>query len=78
MQRSYITRTAVLAIGTVALAWGQTLSATEVIKQQIEFYQSKILPVLADKCFKCHSGGEDKLKGSLSVETKEGDRKSVV
>jgi hypothetical protein len=71
MQRSYITRTAVLALGTLALAWGQTLSATEVIKQQIEFYETKILPVLADKCYKCHSGAEDKLKGSLSLETKE-------
>ena len=71
MQRTKLKKAATLVLGTAALVWGQTLSATEVIKQQLEFYEAKILPVLADKCFKCHSGGEDKLKGSLSVETKE-------
>ena len=39
---------------------------------QIEFFESKIRPVLANECYKCHSAGAPKLKGKLHLDTREG------
>ncbi|MBI3877580.1 MAG: PSD1 domain-containing protein [Verrucomicrobia bacterium] len=38
----------------------------------IEFFEKKIRPVLADKCYQCHSAQAEKLKGKLFVDTREG------
>ena len=38
--------------------------------KQIQFFESKIRPVLADNCFKCHSESE-KVKGGLRVDDRE-------
>ncbi|MFM7116424.1 MAG: c-type cytochrome domain-containing protein [Planctomycetota bacterium] len=40
--------------------------------QQLEFFESKIRPVLAEKCYKCHSESSDKLGGGLRVDTRAG------
>jgi hypothetical protein len=40
--------------------------------QQLEFFESKIRPVLAEKCYKCHSENSDKLGGGLRVDTRAG------
>src|SRR5580658_539965 len=34
----------------------------------VEFFESKIRPILANNCYKCHSSQAAKLKGGLSVE----------
>src|SRR5439155_21910212 len=39
---------------------------------QIEFFESKIRPVLANECYKCHSAAAPKLKGKLHLDTREG------
>jgi hypothetical protein len=39
---------------------------------QIEFFESKIRPVLVDHCYECHSQDADKVKGGLLLDTKEG------
>ncbi len=44
--------------------------------QEIDFFEKKIRPVLADHCYKCHSADAEKLKGSLLVDTREGIRSS--
>src|SRR5580658_10337573 len=36
-----------------------------------EFFESKIRPILANNCYKCHSSQAAKLKGGLSVEYRE-------
>src|SRR3982751_6180569 len=38
----------------------------------VEFFETKIRPVLADNCFKCHSSTSQKLKGDLHLDTREG------
>ena len=38
----------------------------------IEFFEKKIRPVLADKCYKCHSQKSEKVKADLWLDTREG------
>ena len=47
------------------------LEAAEPSPQQLEFFESKIRPILAANCYQCHSRESVKLKGNLSVEFKE-------
>src|SRR5688572_12033435 len=42
---------------------------------QIEFFEKKIRPVLAEKCYKCHSEKSEKVKGGLVLDTREGIRR---
>ncbi|MBX7209967.1 MAG: DUF1549 domain-containing protein [Verrucomicrobiaceae bacterium] len=42
---------------------------------QIAFFEKKIRPVLADKCYKCHAANSEKIKGGLVLDTREGIRK---
>ena len=43
--------------------------------EELAFFEKKIRPVLVDKCYKCHSAGAEKIKGSLVLDTREGIRK---
>ena len=36
-----------------------------------QFFETKIRPLLADKCYKCHSRDADKVKGGLMLDTRE-------
>lgn len=36
----------------------------------IEFFESKVRPVLADHCYQCHSAQAEKLKGGLKLDTR--------
>jgi hypothetical protein len=38
----------------------------------IEFFESRIRPLLADRCYGCHSHGAKKLKASLHLDSREG------
>src|SRR4051812_31422732 len=38
----------------------------------VEFFESKIRPVLVENCYKCHSEKAEKLKGALYLDTKDG------
>ena len=40
----------------------------------VAFFEKNIRPVLADKCYKCHSAGAEKIKGGLTLDTREGIR----
>ena len=46
-----------------------------VTAEQAKFFESKIRPVLMNKCAKCHSSTAEKLKGGLLVDSREGLRK---
>src|SRR5262249_22477826 len=39
---------------------------------QIEFFESKIRPVLVNECYRCHSAGAEKLKGKLYLDSRAG------
>ncbi len=43
--------------------------------EQREFFEKKIRPVLADKCYKCHAQDSEKIKGGLTLDTREGIRR---
>ena len=38
--------------------------------QALEFFESKVRPVLAERCFRCH--GPEKQKGGLRLDSREG------
>src|SRR2546428_170835 len=48
------------------------VSAAEPKAEEIEFFEKKIRPVLAEICYKCHSASSEKLKGELLLDSKEG------
>ncbi len=41
----------------------------------LDFFEKKIRPVLAEKCYKCHSADAEKIKGGLVLDTREGIRR---
>jgi len=41
---------------------------------QVEFFEKSIRPILADKCYKCHSSEATKVKGGLLLDTRDGIR----
>src|SRR6266545_1743064 len=47
-------------------------SAADLTLAQTQFFESKIRPVLADNCYKCHSQQAEKIKGGLLLDTREG------
>lgn len=38
----------------------------------VDFFEKQIRPLLADRCYKCHSEQSEKLKGALKVDSREG------
>ena len=40
--------------------------------EKIEFFEKKIRPVLAERCYTCHSAKSEKLKGELLLDSREG------
>lgn len=49
--------------------------AASISAEQRDFFEKKIRPVLADKCYKCHAQDSDKVKGGLVLDTREGIRR---
>src|SRR5438132_11320545 len=64
----------VLLLGGPDLARAAEGSSTPVksSREQIEFYEKQIQPILAENCFKCHSHQAEKIKGSLVLDSREG------
>ena len=52
-----------------APAW---IAAADPTKDQLDFFENKIRPILTDKCYKCHSVESGKSKGGLTLDTKPG------
>src|ERR1017187_5798868 len=47
------------------------LSGADLTPDQLNFFESKIRPILADNCYKCHSTFAEKVKGGLLVDSRE-------
>ncbi len=46
-----------------------------ITKEETEYFEKNVRPVLVDKCYKCHSSTSKKVKGDLLLDTKEGTLK---
>jgi hypothetical protein len=64
---------AVSLLGSLALD-AATASKSKPTPEQIEFFEKKIRPVLAESCYKCHSEEKDVMKSELVLDTRDGIR----
>jgi hypothetical protein len=60
-----------LACAAGALTLSQA-PAADLTPAQLDFFENKIRPVLADNCYKCHSPLAEKVKGGLLLDTRDG------
>ncbi|NOS70928.1 MAG: DUF1549 domain-containing protein [Verrucomicrobia bacterium] len=59
-------------LGSLVIIFHSTVHAAEATPAQLQFFESKIRPILSGACYKCHSQSSEKLKGGLLLDTKEG------
>jgi hypothetical protein len=59
-----------LAFSLVALI-SRNVSEADLTPAQLDFFENKIRPVLADNCYKCHSTFAEKVKGGLLLDSRE-------
>jgi hypothetical protein len=57
-----------LAAFVIASGLNSLAAQAEPTRAQLDFFESKIRPILVDQCYKCHSSQSEKLKGGLSLE----------
>jgi hypothetical protein len=57
---------------TVVSAVVLSAQGAELSRSQLEFFENKVRPVLANHCYKCHSQSAEKVKGGLLLDTREG------
>ncbi|MDX1951580.1 MAG: PSD1 and planctomycete cytochrome C domain-containing protein [Verrucomicrobiota bacterium] len=57
---------------TVLFTIGLLIFPTKGDDAGIEFFETKVRPVLAEHCYQCHSEKSEKLKGGLLVDSREG------
>jgi cytochrome c553 len=66
-------KVAVLALAACVCASRLTAAAAQPLSSQdAQFFETRIRPVLIDRCYKCHSHDADKVKGGLMLDTREG------
>src|SRR3954471_8057491 len=78
-QSSYDRRVVTHRLKAFLAACAVVVSATSVLAattspptaDQVQFFENKVRPILANNCYKCHSSQAEKLKGGLSLEFKE-------
>ena len=74
--KSYSLLLAALAAAAPAFALEEAAQpATKPTPEQLDFFEKKIRPVFADKCYKCHSEKADKVRGGLLLDTRESARR---
>lgn len=64
-----------LALGLVGLAGICLPALAEDDAKGIAFFESKIRPILVERCYSCHSTGAEKIEGDYLLETRDGIRK---
>jgi hypothetical protein len=63
----------ILMLGLLAISPGP--AAAEDRAEGVAFFETKIRPVLVEKCYPCHSSRAERLKGGLRLDTREGIRR---
>jgi hypothetical protein len=54
------------------LSVAASAKAVESAAEQPDFFEKDVRPLLADRCYKCHSSHSEKLKGGLRLDSREG------
>ena len=66
---------ALLVLSCVAvIARAEELPRGELPRDQVDFFETKIRPVLVEHCYECHSGKSEKLQGRLLLDSREAAR----
>ena len=60
-----------LLFGALAVVLRAATPTPAISPNDLQFFESKIRPVLVDKCYKCHSKEADKVKGGFLLDTRE-------
>ncbi len=60
---------------TLSACSQQAAAQSALRPDQAAFFESKIRPVLVDKCYNCHSETSSKVRGGLLLDTREGIRR---
>ncbi len=64
------------SIGALLVFWASFALADGALSaDQLEFFEKKIRPLLAEHCYECHSSTSKKVKGDLLLDTREGTLK---
>jgi cytochrome c553 len=60
-------------IAATVCGWsaGLSLAAAEFTAEQLDFFEKKVRPLLAENCYKCHSVTSEKVKGGLYLDSRE-------
>ncbi len=61
-----------VALAAAGRAWAGIAASPAISAEDLQFFEARIRPVLADHCYKCHSREADKIKGGLMLDTREG------
>src|SRR5262245_29128460 len=61
-----------LAAGTLAGAAEPAVQPSALSKDDVEFFEKSIRPVLVEKCYRCHSGEAKVLEGGLLLDSRQG------
>ncbi len=71
----FLSRLRALAVGYALTFFGAHLgtgvAAATLPPEQVEFFENKIRPVLADRCYSCHAANAEKIKGGLRLDTRD-------
>jgi uncharacterized membrane protein len=62
-------RSSPIILSLTVLAAIGTAQAAEPTKEQLDFFEKKVRPILSEKCYKCHSVEAGKSKGGLTLDT---------
>src|SRR5437762_3514852 len=65
-------RAIVIFLLASALAGPGRAQAPKISADDADFFESRIRPLLAARCFECHSAKAAKLRGNLRLDTREG------
>ncbi|MCA1962834.1 MAG: PSD1 and planctomycete cytochrome C domain-containing protein [Prosthecobacter sp.] len=62
----------ILPLCPLAASDDTAASHAEIPADQLSFFEKNIRPVLVEHCYKCHSAESDKIKGGLTLDTRQG------
>ena len=60
-----------LSLVSIFAAFLGSVAGAEPGSENLEFFEKKVRPLLADRCYKCHSSASEKLKGGLMLDSRE-------